>query len=140
MDILVKIAITAPDGVVHEHQIATFEKGCESAAEIGLSIGDSKELLLNLQQKIVAAQTATFCAVRSTCPCCVGKLRRKGNKPIQYRTVFGDITIDSPRFYHCRCYAGSAQTFSPLIELLPDHVAPEMLWLETKWASLVSYG
>ena len=140
MDISVKIAITAPDGVVHEHEIAAFEKGFESAAEIGLSIEDSKALLLNLQQEIVAAQTAAFCADHSTCPCCAGRLRRKGSKVIQYRTVFGDITIDSPRFYHCRCHAGSAQTFSPLAELLPHHVAPEMLWLETKWASLVSYG
>lgn len=65
MDISVKIAITDPDGVVHEHEIAAFEKGSESTAEIGLSIGDSKALLLNLQQEIVAAQTATFCAERS---------------------------------------------------------------------------
>lgn len=119
MDISVKIAITAPDGVVHEHEIAAFEKGCESAAEIGLSIGDSKELLLNLQREIVAAQAAAFCSARSTCPCCAGKLRHKGNKPVQYRTVFGDIPIDSPRFYHCHCHAGSAQTFSPLTMLLP---------------------
>jgi hypothetical protein len=140
MDISVKIAITAPDGVVHEHEIASFEKGFENAAEIGLSIGDSKALLLNLQQKIAAAQTAALCADRSTCSCCAGSLRRKGNKGIQYRTVFGDITIDSPRFYHCRCNAGFAQTFSPLTVLLPHHVAPEMLWLETKWASLISYG
>jgi hypothetical protein len=114
MDISVKIAITAPDGVMHEHEIAAFEKGCDSAAEIGLSIGDSKALLLSLQQEIVAAQTAAFCADYSTCSCCAGRLRRKGSKAIQYRTVFGDITIDSPRFYHCRCHTGSAQTFSPL--------------------------
>jgi len=140
MDISVKIAITAPDGVVHEHEIAAFEKGCENAAEIGLSIEDSKALLLNLQQELVAAQTAAFCADHSICPCCASRLRRKGSKSVQYRTVFGDITIDSPRFYHCRCHAAPAQTFSPLTELVPDHVAPEMLWLETKWASLVSYG
>ena len=140
MNILVKIEITGPDGKVYEHDIAAFEKGCECAAEIGLSIGDSKELLLNLQQKIVAAQAAAFCSGHSTCSCCAGKLRPKGNKPIQYRTVFGDITIDSTRFYHCRCHAGPAQTFSPLTLMLRDHVAPEMLWLETKWASLVSYG
>ena len=140
MDISVKIAITAPDGVVHVHEIAAFEKGFESAAKIGLSIEDSKVLLLNLQQEIVAAQTAAFCADRSTCPCCAGRLRRKGSKAIQYRTVFGDITISSPRLYHCRNHTGSTQTFSPLTELLPHHVAPEMLWLETKWASLVSYG
>ena len=140
MEISVKIAITAPNGVVHEHEIAAFEKGYERVAEIGLSIQESKELLLKLQEGIVAAQTKAFCVARSTCPCCAGRLRRKGNKRIQYRTVFGDIPVDSPRFYHCRCHAGSAQTFSPLAMLLPDHIAPEMLWLETKWASLVSFG
>ena len=72
MDISVKIAITDPNGVVHEHEIAVFEKGYESAAEIGLSIGESKELLLKLQRDIVAAQTAAFCGERSTCPCCAG--------------------------------------------------------------------
>ena len=33
-----------------------------------------------------------------------------------------------------------ARTFSPLTALLPDHVAPELLWLGAKWASLVSFG
>lgn len=46
----------------------------------------------------------------------------------------------SPRFYHCQCHDGPAGTFSPLTELLPDHVAPELLWLETKWSSLASFG
>mgnify|MGYP003640955354 FL=1 len=53
MDVSVKIAITAPDGMVHEHEIAVFEKGCESAAEVGLSIGDSKALLLGRVAKVV---------------------------------------------------------------------------------------
>src|SRR6187549_1590761 len=29
---------------------------------------------------------------------------------------------------------------SPLAELLPDRTLPELLFLETKWASLMSYG
>lgn len=48
MDIRIKIEITGPDGEMHEHDIATFEKECENTAEIGLSIEDSKGLLLNL--------------------------------------------------------------------------------------------
>ncbi len=140
MDIEVKIAITAPNGDVHEHSVAGFQKGHECAGEIGLSIAESKALLLKLQQEIVAAQAKAFCTTHSTCPCCAGRLRRKGNTRIQYRTVFGDIPVDSPRFYHCGCQPKNAQTFSPLTALLPDHVAPEMLWLETKWASLVSFG
>lgn len=34
----------------------------------------------------------------------------------------------------------TSQDLHPLTELLPDHVAPELLWLETKWASFVSFG
>jgi hypothetical protein len=29
---------------------------------------------------------------------------------------------------------------SPLVELLPEHTAPALLYLESKWSSLVSYG
>jgi hypothetical protein len=31
-------------------------------------------------------------------------------------------------------------TFRPLTSLLPESVAPELLFIETKWAALVSYG
>ena len=31
-------------------------------------------------------------------------------------------------------------TFSPLATLLPERTTPELLFLETKWAALVSYG
>ena len=30
--------------------------------------------------------------------------------------------------------------FSPLAELFTEHVAPELLYLETRWASLISFG
>jgi hypothetical protein len=140
MKIQLKIQITDLDGIAHECTIAEFDKGLECAAEIGLSIEDSKGLLLNLQQEIVAIQAKAFCEAHSTCSCCRRKLRRKGSKRIQYRTVFGDIPVDSPRLYHCACQPQSAQTFNPLTILFPDHISPEMLWLETKWASLVSFG
>jgi hypothetical protein len=32
------------------------------------------------------------------------------------------------------------QTFSPLAKLFTEHTAPELLYLETRWASLVSFG
>ena len=42
--------------------------------------------------------------------------------------------------HHCVCRPHETKTFSPLAELLPDHTLPELLFLETKWASLMSYG
>ncbi len=137
MNIELTVRITGPDGTTHVEKIGGLTKGTDG---IGLSIGESKNLLLNLQQEIVSAQCAVFCAERSHCPCCGRKLRCKARGQIRYRTVFGDVAIESPRFYHCQCQAASTNTFSPLTELLPDHVAPELLWLETKWASLVSFG
>jgi hypothetical protein len=50
------------------------------------------------------------------------------------------VTLTSPRLYHCRCQRRKTTTFRPLNALLTDAVAPELLFMETKWASLVSYG
>ena len=43
-------------------------------------------------------------------------------------------------FHHCGCQAAEAKTFSPLTTLLTEHTAPELLYLESRWASLVSFG
>ena len=48
--------------------------------------------------------------------------------------------MTTPRYYRCPCDGRGPETFSTLSELLPDHTAPELLWLETRWASLVSFG
>ncbi|MDA1044317.1 MAG: ISKra4 family transposase, partial [Verrucomicrobia bacterium] len=140
MDIKINVTITGPDGIAHAETVATFSKCADSIGEIGLSISESKALLVRLQQEIVAAQCSSYCSKRTHCPSCGQKLRCKAQGQIRYRTVFGDVTAPSPRFYHCHCEEVSAKTFSPLAELLPDHIAPELLWLETKWASLVSFG
>ena len=140
MDIKINVTISGPDGIAHAETVAIFSKGADSICEIGLSISDSKALLVRLQQEIVAAQCASYCTRRAHCPSCGQKLRCKARGQIRYRTVFGDVTAPSPRFYHCHCEDGSAKTFSPLADLLPDHIAPELLWLETKWASLASFG
>jgi hypothetical protein len=40
---------------------------------------------------------------------------------------------------HCPCQPNEAKTFSPLGELLSEHVLPERLYLEVKWSSLISF-
>jgi hypothetical protein len=50
------------------------------------------------------------------------------------------MPVESPRFTHCPCQAHETESFSPLAELLPERTTPELLYLETKWASLSSYG
>jgi hypothetical protein len=56
------------------------------------------------------------------------------------RTVFGKITLQSLRLQHCDCHPHETKTVSPLAEVLPERTTPELLFLETKWSSLMSYG
>src|SRR3954468_23704276 len=46
----------------------------------------------------------------------------------------------SPRVHRCACQPAASKTFSPLTALFTGHTAPELLYLETRWASLVSFG
>src|SRR6202043_4056312 len=78
--------------------------------------------------------------LKQACPGCGEPRCTKGNHTLLVRTVFGQIRMKSPRLYHCACRPHDTKTFSPLAELLPNHTLPELLFLETKWASLMSYG
>jgi hypothetical protein len=48
--------------------------------------------------------------------------------------------LESPRLYHCQCESDGRTSFSPLAELLQERSSPELVYLETKFAALVSYG
>src|SRR6185369_5453413 len=74
------------------------------------------------------------------CEACGTLLRRKEETTRVLRTLFGTMFLTSPRLYHCRCRTHTITTFRPLTELLSASTTPELLFLETKWASLISYG
>jgi hypothetical protein len=120
--------------------VVVLEKACQRIEEVGLTLAEAKALLLALQQQIVARQAATFLAMHRHCQACGTPLRTKGEHTTTLRTLFGTITLTSPRLRHCACTPHETATLSPLTALFPERTAPELLFMETKWASLVSYG
>ena len=56
------------------------------------------------------------------------------------RTLFGTLRLASPRWWHCPCRPRPTRTFSPLAAALPDRATPELVYLQAKFAGLVSYG
>jgi hypothetical protein len=121
--------------------VVVLEKACQRIEHLGLTLPEAKQILIALQQCLVEQQTAAFVAARSQCDHCGRKsLGIKGYHTRTFRTLFGTVTLTSPRLYHCRCQRRKTATFRPLNALLPESVAPELLFMETKWASLVSYG
>ena len=140
MQFKVQVITLTDDGEESVRDVACVERDDLTAAGLGLSIADSKPILQGIQEVVVEWQMNDYLDARRHCPDC-GKLRHsKGAHHIVFHTVFGDLPVESPRLTHCPCQAHETESFSPLAELLPEHTTPELLYLETKWAALSSYG
>jgi hypothetical protein len=112
-----------------------------SGPRICLSIAEAKQLLKAVQTRIVPAQVAAWSHHHRRCDACGSQRRIKGSNPIVFRTLYGDVNLRSPRLHRCACQGdGGPATMWPLTALLRDHVAPERLYLEARWASLAPYA
>ena len=89
---------------------------------------------------MVEQQAAEFIAQQRACSHCGHERSCKGRHHIVFRTPFGKLRLESPRLYHCQCESDDRTSFSPLAELLQERSSPELIYLETKFAALVSYG
>jgi hypothetical protein len=120
-------------------EVVTLEKEFEHLEQIGLTLTESKNILKQIQQTVIERQIAAYLKTHRQCERCGKRHKLKSYHEIVFRTLFGNIRLKSPRLYHCQCQKHRTKSFSPLVELLAEHTAPELLYLETKWASLVSY-
>ena len=120
--------------------VTCLERDDVTLETLGLTLAEGKSILKAIQEIMVEKPLAAYVDSQRLCSEC-GRLRTsKGHHHMTLRTAFGNCTVKSPRLHHCVCHSGPEKTFSPRAKLLPEHTTPELLFLETKWASLVSYG
>jgi hypothetical protein len=135
-----QLVMIADDDDECVEDVVVLDKQHERLEHIGLSLAEAKTLLLELQRQVVSRQIAAFLTSRAACPSC-GRIRGiKDHKTVVFRTLFGKLEFRSPRLRRCPCQHVGPSSTSPLVELLPEHTAPELVYLESKWSSLVSYG
>jgi len=120
--------------------VITLNKNHQRIEHLGLTLAESKQLLSTLQRHLLQQQVDTFLDARSTCPDCGTPLKLKAHGSRALRTLFGTLEVYSPRLEHCDCTRRKTSSFRPLSALLTEPVAPELLSMEAKWSSLVSYG
>src|SRR4051812_12178068 len=132
--------VSDDDTMIRDEVILQLDKSGDRLETVGLCLEDSKDLLGRLQHAVVEAQAAAYVNRHRCCSACGRRLRGKGQYPIVFRTAFGHVPLASPRFYRCRCHPADSQTFIPLAELFTEHTAPELLYLESRWGSLISFG
>ena len=121
-------------------EIAQLQRDELSPANLGLTLAESKALLQNLQSSMVQQQVAVYQQQQIQCPHCQQLRHAKDHRSIVYKTLFGKLNLQSTRLFHCDCQPHDAKSFSPLSDLLPERTAPELLYLESKFAVLMSYG
>src|SRR4029450_8479597 len=141
MRVKLQLVICHDDG--HEETVTdviTLNKNTQRIEHLGLTLGESKHLLSTLQRHLLQQQVDTFLDTHATCPDCGAPLQLKARGSRSLRTLFGTFKVSSPRLEYCDCRRRKTSSFRPLSALLTEPVAPELLYMEAKWSSLVSYG
>jgi hypothetical protein len=146
MKIKVQVIIEAEEGEnALAEEVACLERNDLKLETLGLSLAEAKALLSNLQKTLLTQQTQHYLEQHRCCPQCQTPFSRKATHNLVMRSLFGKFALNSPQLYTCKCQSlaenrASKASFSPLAHLLPERSTPELVYLETKWASSISYG
>jgi len=82
---------------VRIEEVACFERGTLSPETPVLRLDEAKQMLAGVQQVMTAQQVEDYVEQQRQCPHCQQSLTRKGHRQISVRTLFGKLTLESPR-------------------------------------------
>ncbi len=121
-------------------EAACFERNQLSKDSLGLRLEEAKQVLAGVQQAMTESQVEEYVEQQRQCQHCQQPLACKGHHQIGVRTLFGKLTLSSPRLYTCSCQPQQKHSWSPVAALFSERSTPELLCQEVRWASLLSYG
>jgi hypothetical protein len=108
--------------------------------ELGLTLAESRRLLEALQRSVVVAQAKAYGALEQSCCHCGRVLHTKGYYRRAFRSAFGRVPVRIRRLLGCSCRSESHLSF-PNLPTSPDgFIAPEWVYLQAKFASLIPYA
>lgn len=140
MSIRVEVVCIADDGSEGRREMMTIERRELAMETLGLTLKEGKALLAGVQDFVVAQQVRQYLDQQRPCPQCGQRHTSKdtGNTPV--KTVFGPVQVPNPRWNRCSCQTDGPRTFRPMRAWLQGRTTPEMLYLETRWASLIPFA
>ena len=144
MEWTLRLIGTGIDGQSRSSDVMAISRpdGLGDIANLGLTLAEAKQLLVQVQQEVVAAQTCHHRLVRPDCQSCSRRCHVKGWQPHRIATLFGEVRLELPRFLcagcgcsepgvswplHCRSTPELNQLQARLSALMPYRVAAELL-------------
>jgi hypothetical protein len=140
MSVHIEVVCISGDGDEQRQRVLTIERQELAMETLGLSLNESKALLAGVQDFVVAQQVHDDLERRRVCPHCQRRYTSKDSGRTPVSTVFGRVEVPNPRWNRCACQAEGPKTFRPMRSWLNGQTSPEMLYLETKWASLIPFA
>ena len=88
MKFTVQLVIEPGDGSTVVTEMASFEREALTEATLGLTLAESKTILAQLQERMVAQQAASYSTAQQTCPACGAARRCKGHHHLHHGEDF----------------------------------------------------
>jgi hypothetical protein len=125
-----------------EVMVLSRPDGLGDIATLGLTLAESKQLLVQVQHEVVAAQARRHTLFRPDCQSCSGRCHMKGWQPHRIATLFGEVRVKLPRLAcagggcgeagggwpsHCRSTPELDQLQARLSALMPYRVAADVM-------------
>src|SRR5271165_7754 len=95
----IQVVTVGEDGWQETLEIACVERTDLKPETLGLTLTEGKMILNDLQQIVVERQVSSSLLLKQACPDCGQRRCSKGNHTLSVRTVFGRLTVRSPRLY-----------------------------------------
>jgi hypothetical protein len=109
----IRVIAIADNGQEQVHEIACLQRTELKMETLGLTLAEGKTILREIQRVIVERQVAECLEPYRHCSACGQPQHGKGQHDLPMRTVFGKMTIPSPRIVYCDCQPHETKSFSP---------------------------
>ena len=128
------------DGGEQRCSVVEMERAELALETLGMSLAEGKTMLHGVQDFMAAQQVSEDLNRRRVCPTCGWRYHSKEAGTHTVKTMFGPVEAPNPRWERCPCQTEGPRTFRPSAAWLQGaRTSPELLYLETKWASLIPF-
>jgi hypothetical protein len=119
--------------------LAVVERRDGSLTQLGLTLAEGRSLLAEVQAGLISKQVEGWLSGQTHCLRCGAALSHKDNRSTVLRTVYGKVTVKSPRLWSCACQSAPRHVVHPLSKALTHRVTPELEYLQAEWAAHLPY-
>ncbi len=140
MNMRIEVVTVHADGSEERTQVLAVERDELTMETVGMSLAESKCLVEGVQNSMIARQVDEDLERQRACAHCGRRHTTKDLGTAPLKTLFGLVNVPNPRWNRCACQTKKPKTFRPVHAWLQGRTSPEMLYLESKWASLIPFA